>query len=173
MILEMTNCTNCSKYKPLLTWSTFHFKLLHNSHQFSSVLKQKHNYKFDSCHTLHKQKHSTLSLITLFFCFNKRGVVYSELSVIRQNCPAEKSAKLKWSHNNLPPPSLNFLLDFPLLYCCVPSLFLLHVFPFKETYHFNRLPPFYRGEWEEHKNSDFKSQEAHIIFPRRLCIRLI
>lgn len=64
MILEMTNCTNCAKYKLLLTWSTFHFRGSKRPSIFiCAKAKTKTWLKIWLLTWIPQIKHSTLSLL--------------------------------------------------------------------------------------------------------------
>ena len=159
MILGMTNCTNCAKYKLLLTWSTFHFRGSKRPSIFICA-KTKTWLKIWLLTWIPQIKHSTLSLL------NKRGSY-------TQCCQRYINGTLQNSHfrmrevyinktNHLEParlPTPNFLFILFFLTVLVlnhPDHHLNCIFLFKETYCFHLLPLYSHGEWVEYKKLDFK-----------------
>lgn len=116
MILEMTNCTNCAKYKQLLTWSTFHFRGSKRPSIFICA-KTKTWLKIWLLTWIPQIKHSTLSLL------NKRGSN-------SQRCQKYVKVILWNSHFHMRQRELHFDKTTHLKPACIPQLQTFFLFCF-------------------------------------------
>lgn len=160
MILEMTNCTNCAKYKLLLTWSTFHFRGSKRPSIFICV-KTKTWLKIWLLTWIPQIK--TLRSLCLIKEGQTPSVVrnmskssYRTVTFMRAREKFTPTKPPTWSLHIYPNSKLSSYSVSPTVLRSVSPRPLNCIFLFKETYCFHLLPLYSLGGWAEYKKLDFK-----------------